>query len=289
MRTQSVDTGPETERIIVEMIRKAPVSKRFRLVQSLTQSTVWSSIQAWQRSHQTSSEREAAIRYVLCSFGIALAQRVQAELDLREGWYAQPADLVAVMLPALHVFDELCVPYYLGGSIASSVHGMQQMARDIDLVINLGEQSLPSSLAALLQSGYIADEDANRQEERPHTPLSLIHLDTLMKVDVVLSKRDAFDLSMCQLVSPLTLDERYPPFRVASASEMILFKLQRYARDERSRTDGMLDDAEWNDILGMLKVQGPDLDMTLLEEWARSLDIVDTWRRALLDAGHEDV
>ena len=70
---------------------------------------------------------------------------------------------------------------------------------------------------------------------------------------------------------------------------MILFKLQRYARDERSRTDGMLDDAEWNDILGMLKVQGPDLDMTLLEEWARSLDIVDTWRRALLDAGHEDV
>ena len=70
---------------------------------------------------------------------------------------------------------------------------------------------------------------------------------------------------------------------------MILFKLQRYARDERSRTDGMLDDSEWNDILGMLKVQGPDLDMTLLEEWARSLDIVDTWRRALLDAGHEDV
>ena len=31
------------------------------------------------------------------------------------------------------------------------------------------------------------------------------------------------------------------PFGVASASEMTLFKLQRYARDERSRTDGMLD------------------------------------------------
>ena len=195
MRTQSVDTGPETERIIVEMIRKAHVSKRFRLVQSLTQSTVWSSIQAWQRSHQTSSEREAAIRYVLCSFGIALAQCVQAELDLREGWCAQPADLVAVMLPALHVFDELCVPYYLGGSIASSVHGMQQMAQDIDLVVDLGEQSFPSLLAAL-QSSYVVDEDAKRQEERPHTPLSLIHLDTLMKVDVVLSKRDAFDFSM---------------------------------------------------------------------------------------------
>jgi hypothetical protein len=213
---------------------------------------------------------------------------VQAKLELREGWHVQPADLVAVMLPALHSFDELRVPYYLGGSIASSVHGMQQMAQDIDLVVDLGEQSFPSLLASL-QSSYVVDEDANRQAVRAYTPLRLIHLDTLMKVDVVLSKRDAFDISMRQLVSPRTLDERYPPFRVASASEMILFKLQRYARDERSRTDGMLDDAEWNDILGMLKVQGPDLDLALLEEWARALDILDTWRRALLDAGLEDV
>jgi hypothetical protein len=288
MRTQSVDTGPETERIIVEMIRKAPVSKRFRLVQSLTQSTAWSSIQAWQRSHQPSSEREAAIRYVLCSFGITLAQCVQAELELREGWRVQPADLVAVMLPALHAFDELCVPYYLAGSIASSVHGMQQMAQDIDLVVDLGEQALPS-LLVLLQSSYVVDEDANRKAVLAHTPLPLIHLDTLMKVDVVLSKRDAFDTSMRQLVSPSSLDERHPPFRVASASEMILFKLRRYAHDERSRTDGMLDDAEWNDILGMLKVQGPDLDLALLEEWASALDILDTCRRALLDAGLGDV
>jgi len=50
------------------------------------------------------------------------------------------------------------------------------------------------------------------------------------------------------------LDERYPPFQVASAPEMILFKLQRYFHNEQSRTDGMKDDAEWNDILGMLKV-----------------------------------
>ena len=46
-----------------------------------------------------------------------------------------------------------------------------------------------------------------------------------MKVDVVPSKRDVFDLSMGQLLSPIPLDERYPPFRVASAAEMILFKL----------------------------------------------------------------
>ena len=168
MITESVDTGPEAERLIVAMIRQAPVSKRFRLVQSLTRSTVWPSIQAWQRSHQASSEREAALPYVLCSLGSALAQRVQAELNFLGDWCAQPADLVAAMLPALHVFEELCVPYYLARSIASSVHSMQQMARDIDLVIDRGEWSLPSLLAALHRSGYIVDEGANRQLERPH-------------------------------------------------------------------------------------------------------------------------
>jgi hypothetical protein len=50
----------------------------------------------------------------------------------------------------------------------------------------------------------------------------------------------------------------------------------------------MQDDAEWNDILGMLKVQGPDLDLALLAEWADKLDVRETWQRALADAGLEE-
>ena len=93
---------------------------------------------------------------------------------------------------------------------------------------------------------------------------------------------------MRRFVALYTLDERYPPFRVASACEMLMFKLQRYQCDERSRSDGMRDDAAWNDIVGMLKVQGPDLDLVLLEPWAGTLDVTDTWRRALTDAGLDD-
>ena len=66
---------------------------------------------------------------------------------------------------------------------------------------------------------------------------------------------------------------------------MILFKLQRYQRDERSRSDGMRDDSEWNDVLGMLKVQRSALDLALLERWADELDGAETWPQALADAG----
>ncbi|GHO76947.1 hypothetical protein KSD_47180 [Ktedonobacter sp. SOSP1-85] len=47
MSTQSVDTHPDAERVFIDLIRKAPVERRFRLVQSLTQSTLWANIRSW--------------------------------------------------------------------------------------------------------------------------------------------------------------------------------------------------------------------------------------------------
>ncbi len=156
MTTQPVDTHPEAERIMIDVIRKAPVSKRFRLVQSLTQSALWSSMYAWRECHREVNEQEAAIRYVSYSWETTLAQRVQAALEMREQWHVQPADLVTVMLPAIGVFDELGAPSYLGGSIASLVHGMQQMAQEIDLVVDLPAHRLPA-LVALLEQHYVLD------------------------------------------------------------------------------------------------------------------------------------
>lgn len=92
---------------------------------------------------------------------------------------------------------------------------------------------------------------------RERAAFPVIHLDTLMKVDVVLPRPAAFETAMRQLVAPYTLDERCPPVRVASAPEMLLLKLRRYQSDERSRSDGMRDGAQWNDIVGMLAEGNP--------------------------------
>ena len=287
MRTQSIDTHPETERVMIELIRKAPMSKRFRLVQSLTQSALWSSIHAWRQSHREASEQEAAVHIVSCTYGTTLAQCVQEALERREHWHVQPIDLIAALLPALQAFEQLHVPAYLAGSIASSLHGMQQLARDIDLVVDLPEHAI-APLQALLKPYYALDEDEIRQAVRTRTSCSLISLNSLVKVDMILPKREPFDTRMHQLVGQHSLDEHVPPIWLASACEMIVFKLRRYRQDEQSRADSMRDDAEWNDVLGMLKVQAPDLDLSLLEAWAAALDVTETWRRAQVDAGLRD-
>jgi hypothetical protein len=287
MKTQSIDTNPKTERMLIEMLRNAPVYKRFRLVQALTRSAWWSNIHAWQENHHESGEQEAAVHLVSSTCEVALAQSVQTALARCEDWHVQPADLLTILHSLLHLFDELRIPYYLGGSLASSIYGIPQMAQDIDLVVDLREQVL-SSLPVLSRSGYVFHEEAVRRAYQKQTAFSLIHLDSLMKIDVVPSKQSAFDTAIRPLVTHHRLDEHAPPFRVASAAEMILFKLHRHQQRELSRTDGMHDDAEWNDILGMLKVQGPNLDRTFLERWAATLAITHTCKQALVDAGLQD-
>jgi hypothetical protein len=284
MRTQSLDTHPDAERILIEVIRKASSTKRFRLVQSLTQSAWWSSIHAWLQSHPGAKEHEAALHLVTCCYGTGIAQITQTVLEQDASWHVQPVDLLAALSSAVSVFHEQGVPYYLGGSLASSLHGMQQMAQDVDLVVDLRHCSV-SSLYAELAQHYLVDKQATQQ----HISFSLLHLDSLMKIDVVIPTFDAFDTAMLPLVREYLLDERYPPFRVASVYEMILFKLQRYHYHEQAHLGGLMDDVEWNDIVGMLKVQGPYLDPALLEWWVKRLDITMAWRRARADAGLSNV
>jgi hypothetical protein len=287
MRTQSIDTQPEAERVMIGLIRGVPMSRRFRLVQSLTQSALWSSFHAWRERYREASEQEAAGQVVSTCYGADLARCVQEALERRESWHMQPIDLLAAMLPAVRAFDRLGISSYLAGSIASSLHGMQQLAQDIDLVAELPVSSV-ASLLALLKPSYALDEDAMHEAALSRMPCSLIHLDTLLKVDVILPRPSPFESAMRPLVAAYAIDERCPPVRVASVYEMLLFKLRRYQRNAHSRSDGMRDDGEWNDILGMLKVQGPALDLALLERWVGALDGAEMWRQALVDAGLAD-
>ena len=47
---------------------------------------------------------------------------------------------------------------------------------------------------------------------------------------------------------------------------------------------GEVSDRQWNDILGVLKVQGTKLDMAYLQLWAVALKVSDLLERALIDA-----
>ena len=280
MRTQSPDTSLEAERTLIERIRQAPVSRRFRLVQSLSQRMLSG------RDSEQDIQVEA-IRAITTGYGQRIGQSVGTALAARPQWQEQPVDLTAALLPVTQALHEVGISSYIGGSIASSIHGMQQSASDIDLVLIRQGNNFHSIEAALatLQDQYIVELEEIAQVFHEGTSLSLIHLDTLMKIDVILPHTPGFDETMQARVEPLLIDDRYAPFPLASALEMVAWKLARCAKELARSSDGMINDAEWNDVLGVMKVQGTQLDIAQLTYWTQVLNAGHLLPLALNDAG----
>jgi hypothetical protein len=62
---------------------------------------------------------------------------------------------------------------------------------------------------------------------------------------------------------------------VASAEDVVLAKLEWYRRG------GEVSDRQWQDVLGVLEVQGDRLDMEYMRRMASELDVADLLARAL--------
>jgi hypothetical protein len=189
------------------------------------------------------------------------------------------AEQTQVNLLVVRAFVALRIPYFLGGSMASSVHGIYRATADADFVAAVRpEHAKP--LVDLLHPAFYAEIEAIRTAAASHRSFNIIHLETMLKVDVFVARLDPFHLmQMRRRVLQSTDPEGRTTFYVASPEDTILAKLQWY-RDGRG-----LSDRQWTDVLGVLKVQGPALDRAYLDEWARELGLTDLLRRALDEAG----
>ena len=190
-------------------------------------------------------------------------------------------DILAAITPIVEALEELGIPYHIGGSVASSLYGLPRLTIDADLVADIRMKHV-RPLVKQLETDYYIDEDMIRDAIRRQSSFNIIHLDTMLKVDVFIPKTRLFDQEELRKVRQEVLSEGTRPFNIASPEGTILNKLEWY------RMGGEVSDRQWNDILGVLKVQGTNLDMAYLQRWAADLSVTDLLERALVDAGLKD-
>lgn len=77
MTSQSPDTAAQAEKVQIELIRKASVSRRISKVRSLSQTVMYLSRRAIQRANPFLSEREADLAFVANHYGQNLAERLR--------------------------------------------------------------------------------------------------------------------------------------------------------------------------------------------------------------------
>jgi hypothetical protein len=188
-------------------------------------------------------------------------------------------DLLAAVGPLLDLLQELRVRHYVGGSIASSAHGVARASIDADVVAELGPEHA-ERLCSNLEGAYYVPEARVRDGIARRASFNLIHLETMLKVDVFVSKDRPFDRRAMDRARPSsseTADERSLP--LASAEDTILAKLEWFRRG------GEASERQWSDVLGVLRAGGPSLDSRYLEDGARELAVSDLLGRALAEAG----
>jgi hypothetical protein len=190
----------------------------------------------------------------------------------------EPAEALAKVLAAL---EKLEIPYFVGGSIASSVHGAVRATKGVDVIADIRAEQA-GDFAAELGSGFYADPDMIRDAIRSGRAFNLIHYASTYKVDIFPAGPDPYvkeQLARRVFVRSDLFGGGKLEFPAASAEDSILSKLVWYRRG------GGVSEQQWKDVLGVIRVQGGRLDESYLRKWADRLAVSDLLERALAEGG----
>ena len=193
------------------------------------------------------------------------------------------SDLLSALAPVVDVLEALGVEYYVGGSVASSAHGVPRASLDADVVADLDfDHVLP--FVERLRDAYYVDEGRVRAAVEVRRSFNLIHLATMFKIDVFASKRRAFEHKAQERARPLALDDGTAArlFLVASPEDTILAKLEWF------RAGGEVSERQWADIVGVARVRQSQTDWEYLERWAQALGVRDLLEHVRAEISEED-
>jgi hypothetical protein len=175
--------------------------------------------------------------------------------------------LLGVLKLVTDEFDRLGVPYRVVGSVASSHFGMTRATLDVDVVAALEVRHV-AALLEVTQGVFYVDEQLVRDAIQNRSSFNLVHLETMLKVDVFMLKDRAYDR-----VALERFNADAPEFM--SAEDVLLGKLEWFrAGDEVS-------DRQWGDILGIVRAQGNALDLEYARRWANEIHVLDLLERAV--------
>lgn len=170
------------------------------------------------------------------------------------------------------VFEDLGVAYMIGGSQASVYYGESRFTQDIDLVTDLRLEHLPALVDRFPAGEFYLSVEAAREAVETRGQFNIIHAESALKIDVFVSKDTEYDrlrLNRRQRLPLVPGREAY----FARPEDIILYKML-YFREGQS-------DVHVRDVLGILRVSGPEIDTAYVAEWTRRLGLTSIWDAVL--------
>lgn len=101
-------------------------------------------------------------------------------------------DPIQVAAKVTSTLEELKVPYFIGGSVASTLHGMVRTTQDVDIVAKLRGEHV-QSFVENLSSAFFIDDKMVAEAVARHSSFNIIHRESLFKVDVFVAGEPGFN------------------------------------------------------------------------------------------------
>ena len=176
-----------------------------------------------------------------------------------------------------NILERLGIDYAIGDSMASSVYGKVRFTQDADITVE-PFMSRAEKLFELLKPQYYISKEAMYQALRQHSSFNIIHLESAFKIDVFIRKDTSFEKQLMSRRRALKLsDSLEKSFSVISPEDIILLKLQWY------RDSGLGSERQWDDVIGVFKIQSDKLDFEYLKKWAGILEVNELLEKAIFE------
>jgi hypothetical protein len=185
--------------------------------------------------------------------------------------------LIDVALLVADALEACGLQYVVGGSVASSVSGEPRTTMDVDFVVAISEADVDRVVERLAPAFYI-DAGAIRRAIRQRSTVNIIHQQTGIKVDLFVAGGGPLDHRQLQRRRRVQVSEGPRYLYVHTPEDILLQKLRWF------RMGGETSDRQWRDILGLLIVQGQNLDLNYVRDGAEAVAVADLLARATREA-----
>jgi len=274
-QTQSIDTSIEAELIQFSLWRKLTLLEKAELVSSWTKGCWQLGLNAICDRYSNASQQKIRKEFARLTLEKEIYDWIlQYKLDLP----LMLTDPISLALVVAEIFENLKIPYLVGGSLASSLLGEPRSTQDIDFVADLNLDNIENLIQALQPRFYVS-EDAIKEAIASQQSFNIIDNESLGKVDIFILKNQPFNRSEFQRKRARIVRQNPERLLILPTPEDIILQKLIWHRL------GFSSQKQWRDILGVIKLQGEQLDFAYLRQWANTLELLESLNRALIESG----
>jgi hypothetical protein len=184
------------------------------------------------------------------------------------------ADPIKVVTKVTKVLQDLGIRYLVGGSLASSLHGIPRATQDVDIVADLAENQI-EEIAALLSQSFYIDIEMARDAVKRRSSFNIIDKEYFFKIDIFVQGPDDISaIEMERRVIYQVADSNDQSIYVCSPEDIIAHKLYWY------KLGNGVSERQWNDAVNVIKVQKERLDIDYLKRTCRARGVLELLEKA---------